>query len=194
MASRIYTRTGDAGITRLFGGISVRKDDLRVEAYGTVDELNAALGVARAQGADAELDGVLSALQNDLFTLGSDLATPETSETQKGRVTIERVRSDRVTQLETWIDGYEAELPPLRQFILPGGSPLAAALHLARTICRRAERRCVALAQAEAEAGQPPLNPETLRYLNRLSDLLFVLARAANHRSGLPDVIWNPQP
>ncbi len=192
MSTRIYTRTGDAGDTGLFGGQRVSKDDLRVEAYGTVDELNAVLGSVLTYAAtDSDLGPLILALQSDLFFLGADLATPAESDTQKGRIVIERVGSERVAKLEVWIDQYEAELEPLRRFILPGGHPMAAALHVARAVCRRAERRCVALAQVEA-AGATPLNPEILRYLNRLSDLLFVLARAANQREGVPDVTWNP--
>lgn len=192
MPARIYTRTGDTGETGLFGGERVGKDDLRVEAYGTVDELNAVLGAARTHGADAEIDALLLSLQNELFSLGADLATPDEEDTHKGRITIARVAPDRAIRLETLIDLYEAGLPPLTRFILPGGHPLAAALHVGRVVCRRAERRCVALARAEAEAGRPPLNPEIVRYLNRLSDLLFVLARAANHRNEVPDVVWEP--
>jgi cob(I)alamin adenosyltransferase len=191
MSTRIYTRTGDSGDTGLFGGQRVPKDDLRVEAYGTVDELNAALGVARTHEADDDLTERLRALQNDLFFLGADLATPLESATQKGRVVIQRVGPERVAQLEQWIDQYEAELAPLKNFLLPGGHPLAAALHLARAVCRRAERRCVALLRATPDAEAPPLNLEVLRYLNRLSDLLFVLARVANHRQGIPDVLWD---
>jgi cob(I)alamin adenosyltransferase len=191
---RIYTRSGDAGETGLFGGARVPKDALRVEAYGTVDELNALLGCVRAQGADAEIEALLSSVQQDLFLLGADLATPTEKDTRKGKITIERVRPEQVARLEAAIDRYEAEAPPLTNFILPGGHPLAAGLHLGRVVCRRAERRCVALARNEAENGGPAVNPEVLRYLNRLSDLLFVLARAVNHRQGVPDIAWNPRP
>jgi cob(I)alamin adenosyltransferase len=190
MASQIYTRTGDKGETGLFGGERVGKDDLRVEAYGTVDELNAALGVARAQSPEPELDAILSALQTELFVLGADLATPEEKDRSKGRIHIERIGAERTVRLETWIDRFEQELPPLTRFILPGGHPVAATLHLARTICRRAERCSVHLSRQESEAET--LNLEILRYLNRLSDLLFVLARLANHRAGVSDVLWNP--
>ena len=185
MPARIYTRTGDKGETGLFGGKRMRKDDLRVEAYGTVDELNAVLGAVRAQGPEAEVDVLLFGIQNDLFLLGADLATPTPEDTHKGRITIERVEPERTAGLEQAIDRYEAALPPLTQFILPGGHPVAAALHVGRVVCRRAERRCVALAGVATD-----LNPEILRYLNRLSDLLFVLARYANHHNGLPDVVW----
>jgi cob(I)alamin adenosyltransferase len=192
MATHIYTRTGDQGDTGLFGGQRVRKDDLRVEAYGTVDELNAALGAACAQTSDTEIASLLLHFQNDLFLLGADLATPENKDTQKGRGVIKRVEPDRVALLETWIDRFEAELPPLKQFILPGGHPLAAQLHLCRVVCRRAERRCVTLARAETDSTGHAINPEILRYLNRLSDLLFVLARTVNHRQGVADIPWNP--
>ncbi len=191
MTLRIYTRTGDEGDTGLFGGQRVRKDAARVEAYGTVDELNAVLGIARSQAKDAELETVLSGLQDRLFSVGADIATPPEEATQKGRVTIERITPEQTASLEALIDRFEAELPPLTRFILPGGSPLAASLHLARVVCRRAERRCVTLAQTEAGA-EPPLNPEVIRYLNRLSDLLFVLARVANHRLAVEDIVWNP--
>ena|SRR5579871_120199 len=191
MASHIYTRTGDTGETGLFGGQRVPKDALRVDAYGTVDELNAVLGAACAQAVSEELKSLLLTLQSDLFLLGADLATPEEKDTHRGRITIERVGEERTARLEGLIDRYESELPPLRNFILPGGHPLAAALHLSRVVCRRAERRCVTLMQATREDAAP-LNTEILRYLNRLSDLLFVLARVANHREGVPDIPWNP--
>lgn len=189
---RIYTKTGDLGETGLFGGERVYKDDLRVTAYGTVDELNAVLGIAIALQADPELDTLLLSFQNDLFMLGSDLATPEEEDRNKGRIQIARVPAEKVEALEHIIDKYEATLPPLTRFILPGGTPLSAQLHFARTVCRRAERACVTLHRATTEAGKPAVNPEIVRYLNRLSDLLFVLARAANHRSGKEDIPWNP--
>ena len=193
MATKIYTRTGDAGETGLFGGERIRKDDLRVEAYGTVDELNAALGVAASLHAEPEIDALLLTFQSDLLTLGGDLATPSETDRSRGRVTVERIGPERVARLETLIDRSESELAPLKNFILPGGCPLAAALHLARTICRRAERHTVTLSDEAAQQGEP-LNPEVVRYLNRLSDLLFVLARLANHRLGIADILWNPQP
>lgn len=189
---RIYTRTGDSGQTGLFGGERVFKDDLRVEAYGGVDELNAALGVAIALQSDSELDALLLSIQHDLFALGSDLATPEGEGLQKGRVSIQRVSPSASSRLEAEIDRYEETLPPLTRFILPGGTPLSAQLHFARTVCRRAERACVTLGRSEEQASRPAINPNILLYLNRLSDLLFVLARAANHRQGAPDVPWNP--
>lgn len=192
MSLRIYTRTGDKGDTGLFGGERVRKDDARVEAYGTVDELNAVLGVACAQAEDPELRETIAAFQDSLFTVGADIATPMEAATQRGRVSIERTGPERAEALEQLIDRFEAELPPLTRFILPGGGALAAALHLARVVCRRAERRCVTLAHLEEEEGRISLNPEVVRYLNRLSDLLFVLARVANRRQGVEDVVWNP--
>lgn len=176
---KIYTRTGDAGQTGLWGGHRVPKDALRVQAYGAVDEANAALGVARACGVDAELDRILAQVQDYLFVVGADLATPGAA------ASIPRVEERDAAALEDLIDGLERELEPLRQFILPGGSLAAAHLHLARTVCRRAERWAVALAREE------PINTHVLTYLNRLSDLLFVLARSANARAGVTDVPWN---
>jgi len=175
---KIYTKTGDAGETGLFGGQRVAKDALRVQAYGSADECNAVLGVARAMGLDPELDHLLAQVQNQLFVVGADLATPGENPN------IPRVSEADVTFLEGWIDQLEGELAPLRQFILPGGAPAAAYLHLARTVCRRAERGVVSLAQAE------PVNAQVLAYLNRLSDLLFVVARVANARAGAADVPW----
>lgn len=175
---KIYTRTGDTGETGLFGGQRVPKDALRVHAYGTADECNAALGLARAAGLDPELDALLAQVQNQLFVVGADLATPGES------ANIPRVGAAEVALLEGAIDSLEASLEPLRQFILPGGTPAAAHLHLARTICRRAERWAVSLAHAEA------VSPHVLTYLNRLSDFLFVAARAANARAGTGDVPW----
>lgn len=223
---RIYTRTGDEGETGLFGGQRVRKDALRVEAYGTVDELNAIIGLARvashtnredanqidtnredanrqdtnrAKSEDLkasvdDIDSLLQTIQNDLFTLGADLATPEEKDTIKGRIRITRIAPPQILHLEQQIDRYEAELPPLTSFILPGGTPLAAHLHHARVVCRRAERRTVTLAQSDPESlyNSQQINPDALRYLNRLSDLLFVLARVANHRQQVPDVKWTP--
>jgi cob(I)alamin adenosyltransferase len=176
---KIYTRTGDEGDTGLFGGPRVRKDAPRIEAYGTVDELNAALGLARAANQPPEVDTVLLRVQHELFVLGAELACP-----QPTAAAVPRVDAAQVAALEAEIDRFEAGLPPLKQFILPAGASTAAHLHLARTICRRAERRVVALAAIE------PLSPVLVQYLNRLSDLLFVLARAANHAAGQPDVPW----
>lgn len=176
---KIYTRTGDAGETGLFGGQRVSKDDLRVQAYGTVDECNATLGVARAAGLDPGLDALVAQIQNHLFVVGADLATPDESPH------IPRIGAEEVAWLETTIDALEAELAPLRQFILPGGTPGAAQLHLSRTVCRRAERGVVSLGQSDEV-----LNEQVLTYLNRLSDCLFVAARIANARAGVADVPW----
>jgi cob(I)alamin adenosyltransferase len=180
---KIYTKSGDAGETGLFGGPRVGKDDARVEAYGEVDELNAALGVARARGGDAELEALLAATQDHLFTVGAELATPAGA---KARSVLRPVDPAWTAELESAIDRFEAELPPLRQFVLPGGSPLAAALHLARAVCRRAERRVVTLHHRE------PVAAELLAYVNRLSDFLFVAARIANHRAGVAEHVWAP--
>jgi cob(I)alamin adenosyltransferase len=184
--SRIYTRTGDSGETGLFGGGRVRKDDLRVEAYGTIDELNAVLGVARealaSKGQPGELDAFVVRVQHQLFDLGAELATPEPAAHGTNLV------SDAdVAWLEQEIDLWEQELAPLRTFILPGGSPAAAHLHWARTVCRRAERLVVQLAASE------PIRGEVIRYVNRLSDALFVAARTANRLARVADVNWNQQ-
>ena len=180
---KIYTKTGDDGETGLWGGLRVGKDAARVHAYGSVDECNAAIGVARAVlGAAPELgdlDRLLAHIQNQLFVVGADLATPGAA------ASIPRVGPGEVAFLEQAIDALEGELEPLRQFILPGGTLAAAQLHLARTICRRAERAVVALAREES------LGQHVGVYLNRLSDCLFVLARAANARAGVPDAPWN---
>ncbi|NJM06447.1 cob(I)yrinic acid a,c-diamide adenosyltransferase [Candidatus Gracilibacteria bacterium] len=176
---KIYTKTGDSGETGLWGGLRVAKDALRVHAYGTVDECNAAIGLARAMGLDAEMDAVLSQVQDQLFVVGADLATPGEA------ASIPRVGAEAVGFLERTIDATETELEPLKQFIHPGGYLAAAQLHVARTICRRAERWVVSLAREE------PINLQVQTYLNRLSDMLFVLARAANSRAGVADVPWN---
>jgi cob(I)alamin adenosyltransferase len=178
---KIYTRTGDSGETSLFDGTRVLKTDPRVAAYGDVDELQASLGIAAAAGLDGQLDEWTRALQRDLFALGARLADP--SHKIAARVSKIEVTDDSVTRLEGWIDTLEAELPPLRHFILAGGSPAGAALHLSRTICRRAERAVLSLGAASVE-------PVVIIYLNRLSDLLFVMARAANHRAGAPEIEW----
>lgn len=178
---KIYTRAGDAGDTALFDGTRVRKSDPRVDAYGHVDELNATIGLARAACADAAIAARLEQLQRDLFALGSRLADPTAR--IAGRVTKAALSEPDVARLEAWIDEAEAELPPIRRFILPGGSPAGAMLHLARTICRRAERHIV---QLDGEG----LEPVVLAYVNRLSDLLFVLARLVNARAGVADVEW----
>jgi cob(I)alamin adenosyltransferase len=176
----LYTRTGDAGETSLFDGTRVRKDDRRVSAYGDVDELNAWLGFIRASLPDADIDREIVQLQRDLFALGSQLADP--AEKIADRVTKARLGDADVARLEQLIDRFDTEAAPLRRFILAGGSPAGAALHVARTVCRRAERRIVAL--------DPPADDVLLRYVNRLSDLLFALARAVNHRAGMPEVEW----
>lgn len=182
MTVRLYTRRGDSGETDLFGGPRVPKDDLRVEAYGAVDELNAALGVAAAASSHAELQALCRTIQGALFDLGAYLASPDAERRAKSR--IPEPRQEDVDALEAEIDALEADLPPLRRFVLPGGTPAAAAFHVARTVCRRAERRAVALDH------ESPLAPGALRYLNRLSDLLFALARAENQRAGVGDVEW----
>ena len=183
MAERIYTRTGDAGETALFGGGRVPKHHARVAAYGDVDELNAAIGASRATAPADFYDGLLETIQRDLFAIGGHLATPDPERVRK---TLEKasLSTERVAEFEAAIDAADDVLPALKAFILPGGTPKAAALHVARTVCRRAERSVVALAHAD---HVPPL---FLIYLNRLSDLLFTLARLANHRGGVGDVIW----
>lgn len=183
--NRIYTRTGDAGSTRLVTGEVVSKASGRVAAYGDVDELNAVIGLARLQTAsDARLDGILARIQNDLFDLGADLATPNRPD---GAPTALRIVAGQVDRLEREIDLLNQDLSPLTSFVLPGGSPASAALHIARTVCRRAERSAVSFCQAQADGA----HGEALRYLNRLSDLLFVAARFANDR-GADDVLWAP--
>ena len=177
---KLYTRTGDAGETSLFDGTRVSKSDARVDAYGEVDELHAWLGLARASRLDADLDEALVRIQRDLFALGAQLADP--ADKIADRVTKATLGDDDVVRLEQLIDRLEAELPPLRRFILAGGSPAGAALHVARTVCRRAERRMVSL--------EPRVDAVLLRYANRLSDLLFVLARVVNHRGGIPETEW----
>ena len=184
MTLKIYTKTGDRGETGLFGGARVPKDDARVEAYGDVDELNSVLGLAVAASGDGEIAAGLRAIQTDLFTLGARLATPAPEDGGRDNPWIPRLDPARVAELEAWIDRAEEELEPLQNFVLPGGAPAAAALHLARTVCRRAERRVVTLAHT---VEIPEL---VVMYLNRLSDLLFVLARVANRRAGAGEVTW----
>jgi cob(I)alamin adenosyltransferase len=182
--NRIYTRTGDDGTTALGSGERRPKYDLRVAAYGTVDETNAAIGVARLHLAGArELDAMLAMIQNDLFDLGADLSVPE----REGKAERLRVASSQVERLEHDIDSVNGKLAPLTSFVLPGGTPAAAYLHLARTICRRAERMIVELASRSEE----PVGDAAIRYMNRLSDFLFVASRAAN-RDGAADVLWVP--
>lgn len=177
---KIYTRTGDAGETSLFDGTRVSKADARVDAYGEVDEVNAYLGLARASTLDADIDEPLLQIQRDLFALGARLADPASR--IAARVSKAVLTDADVARLEALIDRFEAELPPLTRFILAGGAPPGATLHLARTVCRRAERRIVSL--------KPAADAVAVRYINRLSDLLFVLARVANHRRGVPEVEW----
>ena len=177
---KIYTKTGDSGETSFFGGTRVGKADPRVHAYGEVDELNAHLGLARATGTDVEIDAELVQLQRDLFALGAQLADP--GEKISAHVAKVALGDDDIVRLEQLIDKFDAELEPLRKFILAGGCVSGAALHVARAVCRRAERHMVALA--------PPVDAVLVRYINRLSDLLFVMARLANHRAGKPETTW----
>ncbi len=180
---RIYTKTGDAGTTGLGGGRRVPKDSIRVAAYGTVDELDSALGVALALGLTERLAGDVVSIQNELFDLGSDLCWPDDDER---RDRIPTVQPHHVERLERLIDAYNATVGPLTNFLLPGGSPGAAQLHLARTICRRAERETITLAREE------PVGKHVLPYLNRLSDALFVMARFENHERGVAEPLWRP--
>lgn len=177
----IYTKTGDGGETGLFDGTRVSKADARVDAYGEVDEVNAWLGLVRAQGPDRDLDAMVEHIQRDLFALGARLADPR----HKIAARVEKAGLDAedVARLEGWIDTLQSELPPLRRFILAGGRPVGALLHLSRTVCRRAERRVVSL-------GATEVDPQVVIYLNRLSDLLFVMARASNHRGGVEEAVW----
>lgn len=175
---RIYTRSGDQGMTRVLDG-QLAKDDIRIEAIGTIDELNAWLGEAIGRSQESDLTSVLRSIQHHLFQLGQDLAQIQPTD-------VHSVHTSMITQLEQWIDQLDRECPEIQSFILPGGSPLATALHLCRVVCRRAERRVVTLSQ------ESKMNLEICRYLNRLSDLLFVLARLANVRAGVQDIKWNP--
>jgi cob(I)alamin adenosyltransferase len=181
---KIYTRTGDKGDTGLFGGVRVPKDDLRVEAYGTIDETNAAIGLALSHCQVPLVKSVLAEVQSDLFTLGAELSAASGSEARLG---IQLLTDADVVRLEHAIDEAELPLPPLKNFVLPGGPPDVAALHLARTVARRAERRVLTLAQRD------PVRPAVLVYLNRLADLLFVLARRAGHENGGAEVPWAPR-
>jgi len=178
---KIYTKTGDTGDTSLFDNSRVSKADPRVDAYGEVDEVNACLGAALAAGMSPDIAAVLTSIQKDLFAVGARLADPATRIAE--RVTKAALTSQQIELLEATIDRLETELPPLRRFILPGGSQAGSLLHLARTVCRRAERRVVGL-------GPDAVEPDVIVYLNRLSDLLFVMARAVNHRAGIPEIEW----
>jgi len=178
---KIYTKTGDDGLTGVLGSKRLRKDDARIEAYGTVDELNAALGVARAHDLEASENELAARIQDDLFTLGAALADPNPEGPFHNKI-----GDEHVAALERAIDERVEELSPMRNFILPGGAPAAAQLHLARTVCRRAERLVVHLANLPDEHVPTPL----LIYLNRLSDLLFIMARTVNHHSGVADIPW----
>jgi cob(I)alamin adenosyltransferase len=179
---KIYTKTGDAGDTSLFGGQRVPKDALRIEAYGTIDELNSVLGIVRADTDDPELNKVLAKLQEELFALGADLATPRTIDGKRVR----RIETKDARPLEKLIDQLESDLKPLRNFIVPGGSPAAARIHFARTVCRRAERAVVRVSRHE------DIGDGAVVYLNRLSDFLFVLARHLNHKAGVRETKWKP--
>lgn len=184
---KIYTKRGDRGETSLLGGGRVDKDHPRVAAYGHVDELNSTVGLAAARVRDASIRDRLMRVQNDLFVLGAHLSNPERSDDRKGP-SMPELPVDRIGEMETWIDEAVDELPPLRAFILPGGSEGAATLHLARTVCRRAERGVVTLGRHEK------VDEAVVRYLNRLSDTLFTLARLENARAGLSDVVWHSRP
>lgn len=176
---KIYTKTGDSGETSLFGGQRVSKNHSRIDAYGTVDELNSVIGIIRASDPDPAIEEMLDRIQNELFVLGADLATPPEKNAK-----IDRINQNHVYRLEEDIDKLDQHLPPLKSFILPGGSPAAAYLHLARTICRRAERTCFSCRQSEI------ISNEALIFLNRLSDLLFVMARHQNHSKKIKDAVW----
>ena len=178
---KIYTKTGDAGTTGLFGGARVSKASERVASYGEIDELNSVIGLARAHGLESRKNNWLARIQSELFDLGAELSTVQEKQSSVAHFLLVE---DDIAKLEAAIDELEAELSPLKSFVLPGGSATASALHLARTVCRRAERSLVALAASE------PVRPEVLRYVNRLSDLLFVMARSANKDAARTDVPW----
>jgi cob(I)alamin adenosyltransferase len=180
--TKVYTRTGDDGTTGLGAGGRVAKDSPRIEAYGTVDELNSQIGVVLASGVNDDITAALNSIQNDLFHLGSDLCVPEE---EKKLLPVPSIEERHVAGLESLMDRLSEELSPLENFVLPGGTLGASQLHVARTVCRRAERLVVALAHRE------PVGPHTVRYLNRLSDALFVMARHENKRRGVPDVLWD---
>lgn len=186
---KLYTRTGDDGTTGLFSGARVSKDHPRIEAYGTVDELNSMLGVVmcscdQAHPFEARLHAILAAMQSRLFDIGADLATPEGAKQQSR---IHRIDDADVAEAEAWIDEVDAANPPLKTFVMPAGTELAARLHVARTVCRRAERAIISLGSIE------PVGDPLLRYMNRLSDLFFAMARRANHERGKADMPWTPK-
>jgi len=186
---KLYTRTGDDGTTGLFSGARVSKDHPRIEAYGTVDELNAVLGLVlaacdRTHAFERRVHEVVSVLQSRLCDIGADLATPEGA---KQQARIHRIDDEDVAEAEGWIDEMDAANPPLRSFVMPAGTELAARLHLARTVCRRTERTIISLGSIE------PVGEPLLRYMNRLSDLFFAMARRANHERGIPDAPWTPK-
>lgn len=180
--NRVYTRVGDDGSTALASGARIPKDSPRIEAYGTVDELNSVIGVVVAAGVHEDVRAAFSVIQQVLFNLGSDLAM---TEEDKKRWPVPQVEERHVTQLEAWIDEWNEQLEPLKSFILPGGDMAAAQLHVARTVCRRAERETIALSRTDAVSAQ------VIPYLNRLSDLLFVAARYHAHKSGFEDILWD---
>lgn len=179
---KIYTKKGDTGNTSLFGGQNVSKSSIRIDAYGTVDELNSLLGVVRSFEITAQVDNWLNTIQHQLFVLGSDLATPQTKEAR-----IDRISEEEIIYLENLIDKMDSELPMLKNFILPGGTQAAATIHYSRTVCRRAERLTVSCAQEET------ISEMTIKYLNRLSDFLFMLGRYENFKSGTEDTPWIPR-
>lgn len=180
LLTKIYTKKGDAGETSLYGEVRCRKSDLRIQAIGEIDELNAILGVARAHSEDGELSAIVSHIQEDLFTIGAQLAS-----VKKQASNIHPISEDSTVLLENYIDNFDKQLEPLRNFILPGGGVMSSYLHLARSVCRRAERTIVEL------SGVEPVESTVLAYLNRLSDLLFVMARVANQRRGIQEIVWN---
>jgi cob(I)alamin adenosyltransferase len=187
---KIYTKTGDRGETGLFGGQRVQKDHVRVDAYGEVDELNSTIGLVVAHlASDGDTQQVqqLRSVQTELFTIGANLATPAPEDGGRPNSYIPPLQAERIREMEGWIDAADAELPPLKTFVLPGGTEAAARLHLARTVCRRAERRVTALAR------EAHLDDNVIVYLNRLSDYLFTAARLANHRAGVEDIPWLPR-
>ena len=181
---KIYTRTGDDGSTGLFGGPRVAKDDARIEASGTVDELNAAIGVVRSSGVGAEIDAQLETIQSELFSIGAELATPDPDQHQ-----MRIIGEPHIQRLEHWIDHHQQGLPELKQFILPVGNQATTTMHLARSICRRAERRVIALS-GDLQETNTPISNDLIVYLNRLSDLMFVFARVINQSAGDNETVW----